>query len=210
MVALAGIHRPFLDGQALAGQNWLIPPLQAENVYWEQTIGAAYLQTWLDQPRALTYPGSIHEAGRLSRCLAHMAAMLVRAPAGLIHGDAHIANAYRLPDGRAGFYDWQCVGRGPPIFDVAYFVISALDTAVRRDAERDLIRTYLDALKGAASVPSFDEAWLGYRRYALYGLWAWLTNPTEFHPEPVNVIVSNRFAHAVADLDTLGAVEAWT
>jgi hypothetical protein len=207
--ALAGIHRPFLGGRHLDGQDWLIAPLQTENVYWEQTVGPAYLQTWLDEPRATTYPDYARDAARLSRCLIRMAAMLPTEPAGLIHGDAHIANCYRLPDGRAGLYDWQCVGRGPGIFDIAYFLISALDTPVRRSAERDLIRAYLDALNRDGPVLSFDQAWLGYRRYAPYGFWAWLTNPTQFHPEPVNVIVSNRFANAVADLDSLGIVEAW-
>ncbi len=54
------------------------------------------------------------------------------APVTLLHGDAHIANTYLLPDGTGGLLDWQLQVRGCWAHDVAYLVSTALDPDVRR------------------------------------------------------------------------------
>ena len=151
----------------------------------------------------------IHDGERISNNLKMMAKMLPKDRTGLVHGDAHVGNSYRLPGANGGFYDWQCVGRASPMFDVVYYIVSALDTDVRRCIERELVKEYLAHLNAGAQRLSSEDAWLAYRRYCIYGLWAWLTNPTQFHPQPVNIIQSNRFANAVADLETFACVESW-
>lgn len=39
-------------------------------------------------------------------------------PPTVLHGDAHVGNTYRLPEGRLGFYDWQFVRTGAWSHDV--------------------------------------------------------------------------------------------
>lgn len=206
--ALGTIHRTFAGHAGLENYVWLSPLLQ-RNIYWDNAISSEFLQIWLDEERSGTFPKSLHDASRISTNLYKMASKIPADRCGLVHGDAHVGNSYRLEDGTAGFYDWQCVGRASPMFDVAYYIMSSLDTDIRRAGERHLVEEYLASFNLGEQRLSFDEAWLGYRRYAMYGLWAWLTNPIDFHPQAVNIIQSNRFANAVADLETFDAVEAW-
>ena len=54
--------------------------------------------------------------------------------------------------------------------------------------------------------PDIDDLWFDYRRDMSYGFFAWLTNLDVFQPEEVNATAIARFAAAVLDLDTAGAV----
>ena len=95
----------------------------------------------------------------------------------MVHGDAHIGNAYVEPDGRVGFVDWQTVAVGPWVHDVNYFLVSALDVPDRRAHERELLGHYLKALASfGVSAPGLDEAWSDYRRATVHGFLGWLCN----------------------------------
>lgn len=108
-------------------------------------------------------------------------------PQTLVHGDPHMGNTYALPGGRAGLLDWQVVFRTRGVRELSYCLIPALDTSLRRDHERELIRRYLDGLAaaGAEDRLSFEEAWDDYRFFAhdawdsvaLTILWAGLHPP---------------------------------
>ena len=127
-------------------------------------------------------------------------------PQCLNHGDAHLGNLYLTHDGHPGFVDWQTLRRGPWQQDYTYFLVGALDPDDRRAAEADLLRTYLTALgAGGAPAPSFDDAWLDYRRHVVHGC-LWAVCPVEM--QPVDVIGANveRFAAAFDDLDTASAL----
>jgi aminoglycoside/choline kinase family phosphotransferase len=129
-------------------------------------------------------------------------------PQCLNHGDAHLGNLYVTRDGRPGFLDWQTLRRGPWQQDLTYFLVGALEPADRRSSEQEVLRTYLAALAAAgAPAPSFDEAWLDYRRHVLHGF-LWVVCPVEM--QPIDVISANveRFATAACDLDTMGALAA--
>jgi len=206
--ALAQLHRRYFESDELAQLSW-IPIYLRGNLYWNEAVKPSFLKVWLDAPRASTYPRIIQDENRISVNLIRMASLVSEDRLGLIHGDAHIGNSYIL-GGRAGFYDWQCIGRASPIMDVAYCVGSALNSHIRREHERQLLRDYLGVLNGDQRRISEDDAWLAYRRYMIYGLWAWMINPEHIHPEPVNVIQSNRFANAVADLETFKCIEEWS
>jgi Ecdysteroid kinase-like family len=206
--ALAEVHRCFYGGTLIDKYSWVPAPLET-NVYWDNNIGASFLQKWLNEPRSVTFPSSIHDANRISVNLKKMATMLRADRSTLVHGDAHIGNSYRVAGQDGGFYDWQCIGRASPIFDISYYIVSALDSDVRRQEERRLLALYLSILNAGPPRMSLEDAWTSYQRYVLYGLWAWLTNPAHIHPEPVNIIVSNRFASAVDDLGTFASIEAW-
>jgi hypothetical protein len=120
----------------------------------------------------------------------------------LTHGDAHIGNWFRRPDGTLGLVDWQTMCRMRPAHDVAYFIASALDVDDRRAAERDLLRCYSDCLGvSGAPPPSDDELWLDYRRHMAFGLMAWLTSLEWMNPEEIHAAAVGRFAQAVLDLE---------
>lgn len=120
-----------------------------------------------------------------------------------IHGDAHLGNLYRNPDGSHGFVDWQMTGLGHRAFDVAYFIANALEPADRRANEHDLLRHYLAQLaQYGGTPPSFGDAWDGYRRHAVHGLFH-IANADDMYSEDINCKVIERHSVAVRDLDSL-------
>jgi hypothetical protein len=71
---------------------------------------------------------------------------------------------------RVTVVDWQSVKIGKPLNDVAYFLGAGLLPAVRRDAERDILREYHTALQ-EAGVGDLDwnRCWEEYRRGSFAG-----------------------------------------
>jgi hypothetical protein len=131
-------------------------------------------------------------------------------PQTFLHGDAHVGNTYTLPDGELGFYDWGVVRRGHWSFDVGYFIISALDPAVRQAHAPELVEAYRTALDvPAAERPSRQEAWHRFRMSTPYGLAIWVTTGAEDgyqDPEICQNLVA-RFGQAFLDLDTPAALD---
>jgi Phosphotransferase enzyme family len=72
--------------------------------------------------------------------------LLDRGPLTCLHRDPQADNMMFGPDGRAVLYDWQIMGRGRGVYDVAYLLISSLDPATRHAHERDLVAGYHAAL----------------------------------------------------------------
>jgi hypothetical protein len=134
---------------------------------------------------------------------------LEAAPVTLLHGDAHIANTYLLPDGAGGLLDWQLQVRGCWAHDVVYLLSTALDPGVRRAEGRGLLGRYLDALasRGVHDAPSPDEAWEWCRRAVLWGLVVgWLITPPENYGPEITAANTMRMVAAVEDFDALGAI----
>ena len=89
-------------------------------------------------------------------------------PKTYIHGDTHIGNVF-LDDGRVGFHDWGLSHVSTPLRDVSYFLTMTVDPEERRRSERDLLRTYLAALRAAGGPEiDFDDAWSLHRIQAGY------------------------------------------
>jgi hypothetical protein len=150
-------------------------------------------------PRGFAAPVVLHEPDRLRAAYAAYRAEVQRGAVCLVHGDAHIGNAYLEPDGRVGFVDWQTVALGPWVHDVNYFLVSALDVPDRRAHERDLLGHYLKALAAfGVCAPGLDEAWSGFL--------CWLCNPDVWQPAEVNTATYARFGTAMIDHDTYAAL----
>ena len=132
-----------------------------------------------------------------------------RLPQTLLHGDAHLGNTYKLPNGRAGLLDWQLTVRGHAMHDVHYIIATGLSIEDRRTHEQDLLRYYLDCLArfGVASVPSFEETWTEYRRALIWAVYiGWLTTPVVNYGWEINVLNHLRLTTAYEDLETARAV----
>ena len=125
----------------------------------------------------------------------------------MLHGDMHLGNCFFEPNGRPGFFDWSGTMWGPWAVDFAEFVLTSLDSPDRREHERYLLEYYLDQLvaNGVKAPPSFSEAWLGYRRNALWGFSA-ATCPVALQPEEVCSPYTERYMAAIADLDALDSL----
>ena len=120
-------------------------------------------------------------------------------PASFVHGDANLTNVYLDHRGAPRFADWQFACRTDAFHDVALFLIGALSVEDRRIHEQALLQHYLDARGGAES---FDDSWDAYRRHALHGTMYALT-PEAMQPAAVRAALTDRFAQAAIDLDTL-------
>jgi len=138
----------------------------------------------------------------------------LREPPTLLHGDAHIGQAYITGAGRMGYSDWQLVQRGSWAADFAYALTSALTIEDRRCWERELLAGYIEALAEAGGPRlSFDAAWLSYRQHTLYPFFAWAftrQGAGGFMPDMQRDYVCNdimgRTAAAVSDLEAAKAV----
>ncbi|SDS48376.1 Phosphotransferase enzyme family protein [Brevibacterium sandarakinum] len=86
-------------------------------------------------------------------------------PFSLTHHDYRLDNIL-LGDGRAIILDWQTVGWGPPMFDVAYLLSTSWDPRLRRQHERELIRDHVEELGANGVRWDFERAWEAYRRSA--------------------------------------------
>lgn len=92
----------------------------------------------------------------------------------LVHGDAKLANfcfsERRGPDPRVAAVDFQYVGRGVGVKDVAYFLSSCLDEGQLERKADELLDEYFHALRTALGVhaPNVDSALLEREWRGLY------------------------------------------
>lgn len=123
-------------------------------------------------------------------------------PRTLLHGDSHIGNTYRLPDGTGGFYDWQISARGFCMHDVSYLLVTSLSIAQRRAHERELIAYYREQLRanGVANPPDMESLWLEHRRAMVWAvIIGWLGSTVRSYGWEWLVIALNRVATAYDD-----------
>lgn len=126
-------------------------------------------------------------------------------PQTLLHGDSHLMNTYRLPDGTGGLHDWQLCVRGYALNDVSYFITTALSIELRRKHERELLRYYREKLLsfGVASPPDEETLWNEHRRATHWSLYnGWIPCPAESYGWDLLATAMQRVAVAFSDHDT--------
>jgi hypothetical protein len=147
------------------------------------------------------------DADRLARAMHELEA---RAPGPgwtLVHGDPHVGNILLAGDGKPSLVDWQLVQRNYWGIDVGYHIASALTTADRERAERDLLVHYLGELRArGVDAPSWDDAWHGYRIGNVYGFFMWGITKI-VRPERIRVLLQ-RLSATVAAHDSFAAVDS--
>jgi aminoglycoside phosphotransferase (APT) family kinase protein len=198
---LARLHGHFADWARFARAfPWVAGTMRGSE--WGRVLMTDALEKYRDgSPPEFAAIGAIY--------IAHMEAFnewLDEGPHTLIHGDCHLGNLFR--DGaRPGFLDWACVAHAPGMRDVAYFLCNSLPIELRQKEERDLLVRYRAGLAAAgAEVPSFDETWRDYRRFALYSWVAATTTAgagSRMQPIEVGMRAMERTNAAVRDLDSL-------
>ncbi len=202
---LAKLHAPVFGDPQLGATPWLNQ---------EMVLGQA-LMTQLLPGFAERY-GERVAAEHLEVCRRFIASLDGwvadrRPPLGLVHGDYRLDNILFGADDaprRFAVVDWQTVGWGPAMTDVAYFLGGSLTVEDRRAHEQSLVREYFDALH-AHGVRGFDWdlCWDGYRRQSFLGIVmtvgpAMLVERTERGDEMFLTTLS-RYAQQILDLDAL-------
>lgn len=197
LLQLAGLHARWWGAGAVpgmpvvAGSNALGAVLMAEG-YWEACVAG---------PAGARLPERFVDRRTVAPWIQSLWMLDTQPPRCFLHGDAHLGNTYVDAGGRPGFLDWGGVTAGHWAREVCYFLAGALTPDDRRTNETDLLRLYLDALGTEVhDTPSWEEAWLDYRRHLLHGL-LWFLCPPEM--QPIEVIDANvqRFSAACIDHD---------
>lgn len=161
--ALAKIHAHWWNDPTLEPRDWLFSIADSDFAEW-----------WAQYPDEVgrilpdfKLPPRLAEFG--DRFASDVPAMLERiegAPFTCIHRDIHVDNLLfgsTSADPPVVLVDWQTVGLGRGISDIAYFLISSLSPADRRASERRLVSLYHELLIAAGIENySFDECWSDY------------------------------------------------
>ena len=164
---LASLHGPRWNDPTLHDLSWLDRPNQ------QSATGVAQLM-------AMFFPGFVDRygdrvdpevMGLIERFIPSIEFYLLDRPEPwtVAHGDFRLDNLL-FGGPRVAVLDWQTVKLGPGLSDVAYFIGSALQPEQRRSAENDLVRQYHQALTATGVSLSWDDCWLGYRRFGFDGL----------------------------------------
>jgi hypothetical protein len=90
-------------------------------------------------------------------------AMSLSGPSSLVHHDYRVDNML-FGRGELVVLDWQTIGWGPAMFDVAYLFGTSLEPEQRRAVERDEIARHVDDLAAAGVSWNTESAWHAYRQ----------------------------------------------
>lgn len=83
-------------------------------------------------------------------------------PVSLVHHDYRIDNMLFGPE-RVVVLDWQTVGWGTPMFDLAYVMATSLAPDTRARVEQDVVRTHVADLAARGVEVDDEQVWRGYR-----------------------------------------------
>jgi hypothetical protein len=98
--------------------------------------------------------------------------LAARSPWTIAHQDFRVENMmFGDPgSGEVVVLDWQGIGRGPGVYDLAYILGGSMDIELRREHEDSLVRTYHDQLIASGVTDyTFAQAWDDYGHAHLMG-----------------------------------------
>lgn len=209
---MAAYHAAFWQSPTLAGLSWLQPALA-----WQENVNRMLpferrSLVGFDRAEPVIPPELRPRKHQIYPAFMRSLVANAEGPQTFLHSDVHLGNWYVTGAGM-GQYDWQCATKGEWALDVSYALASALTVKHRQAWERDLLELYLDRLAagGVADPPSFDDAFMAYRRQVLHGLVFWLftIGASRMQPrmQPEHVCLANveRLAAAAADHESLAA-----
>jgi len=198
LAQLASLHARWWGDGRVPG----IPDFEGSNALGAILMAEGYWESCVDGPTGVHVPRQFRDRETSRPMVEELWRLDTQLPLAFCHGDAHLGNTFITAAGGAGFLDWGGVKAGHWAREVCYFLGGALSPTDRAAHEIDLLQTYLDQLSadGVDQSPSWDEAWLTYRRHFLHGL-LWFLCPTQMQPvEIINASVE-RFAAGCVDHD---------
>lgn len=156
--ALAALHRSWWGRTGADEFAWL-PTLDHPRI---AAVSSVYPQLWEGFCAKFgdrLSPAAKEHGDTIAGSWGNLMAALAKRPNTLLHMDFRCENMFF--DGpvdrpnRVVVFDWQAIGRGPGVYDLAYLLGGSLPTEVRRANEGALLHRYHDAL-GQATY-SYDE-----------------------------------------------------
>jgi hypothetical protein len=187
--------------------GWLEYILPKARAAMDLEFTPAVWKAYVDSPRGAAVSVRLHDRDWMCRALDRISAYGARLPHALIHTDTHPGNLYVDIDGEPGFFD-SIPHRSPPMLEVTYHMVCALDLADRPRWEGALIQHYLDELaRFGVAAPAFEAAWEQYRLFLTYAYFVFIINASIFQTESVNTAYAARIGAAMLDHDTLGLLE---
>ena len=143
---LAALHAQSWNDPRLKQDDGILPVLTSPlRQFFEQWVNEA--KKLFSVARGYAVPVVLHDTVRLRAAWDKYPALVHQGPQCFLHGDTHIGNSYLEPDGSIGFLDWQIASTGLWVHDFTYFLVTALDMPDRRRGERELLTSYLTALR---------------------------------------------------------------
>lgn len=204
---LASLHGATFGSASRAQLDWLGVGAAAVRGVAPALLSAEHWSAHFALDGIPALPESLCDRDRVMRGMHRLWELDDAAEHCAIHGDAHVGNTFLDGAGRPGFLDWQTPCRAPGFFDAAYFITGALEPAVRRSHERDLVAHYVAAVAAAGGpVVDSDTAWLDYRRHAMHGFF-WAVTPPVMQPVAAVAAMGARHCDAIEDLETFEALK---
>ena len=206
--ALARLHSATWEDDSVAGLPYVrrgIGPAGAGSEWFLQQTPET-VAGWIEERKEVDIPPEVNDPERIVTAFWRLAAQTTEGPLCLLHSDAHIDNLY-FRNGDPGFLDFQSLRFSSFAWDLSYFLCKSLEVPDRRNHEEALVRRYLDQLSHhGVRPPSFEDAWLAYRKYVLYALFTSIVNPDFFKPREINIAWMSRSVAAAADLRSFEAL----
>jgi thiamine kinase-like enzyme len=161
LTQLARVHAKWWNSSGLTTIDWLGRYQVNSTKNWMIYAGAwVPFQTRL---RHVTPKRTLQLVRSLWRYRTQLQELETGRPYTLQHGDFRLANlAFTTDDVYA--FDWQVVRIGPPLFDVAWFMVTSLTTDQRRESETDLLTAYhVRLIEAGVSNYTMDDLMTDYR-----------------------------------------------
>jgi hypothetical protein len=154
-------------------------------------------ESYCGMPRGAACSNIFHDLDWVTRALELGSKMADELPSVLVHGDTHLGNLYFEADGTPGFFD-ALPRREPAMIEVAYHIVNALDPAVRRASDRDLVAHYRDELlRHGVKAPSLDDLMYQYAEFLHFGFITFFINRSEWQTESFNTAHAARYNDAM-------------
>jgi hypothetical protein len=179
---------------------WENPKLQDMDWFFS-FADAPYQEWWAQYPQKIQallpdfpIPGNFFEFGKqFGSNMVEIVNQLEGPPLTCVHRDIHVDNllfGVKDSDPPVEIVDWQLVGRGKGVSDIAYFLISSVPPALRRESEMKLLEIYHRLLiQSGITEYSFDQCWHDYLLSAVGKL---------FITVAATVLIDNSSAHRKA------------
>lgn len=169
---LAKFHATWWESPRLVSLDWVWafnhPVRSAAAVAGYTQAWTPFKEIWAKQVPAPLLELGEQFASKIPKLLDRLAAP----PVTISHGDYRLDNLFfATPEGGdpLAVVDWQIMTLGNGLFDLAYFMSSAVPPADRRAMEMDLLHMYHDILtEGGVKGYDFDQCLLDYRTSALF------------------------------------------
>jgi aminoglycoside/choline kinase family phosphotransferase len=166
----AALHGPMWADPFLETLEWLAfgrsqAPALAEVT---ATLASTFIERYGDQLDGACVDLVQHLAGRASSYWAGHGGPLT-----VVHNDYRPDNMLFAAKSGAiplAVVDWQTVGLGPCLIDVAFLAGTSMETTDRREHESSLVREYHERLTSTVNGFGWEQCWREYRYQALYAI----------------------------------------